>query len=127
MATNTKESGFEELFTNSLVDNGFVQKFYNWDNKWDYDTKECIDTQMLWDFINKTQPDEVEKLKMNYWENYQAQFIKRLQSQISSKWIIHVMKKWIKDRDADIKLFYFEPNSWMNPDLAILWESNIFW
>ena len=127
MATNTKESGFEELFTNSLVDNGFVQKFYNWDNKWDYDTKECIDTQMLWDFINKTQPDEVEKLKMNYWENYQTKFIQRLQSQISTKGIIHVMKKWIKDRDADIKLFFFEPNSWMNPDLATLWESNIFW
>ncbi len=127
MATNTRESWFEELFTRSLVqDNGFVQKFYSGDHAEHYDRTQCIDTVTLWEFIQATQPKETEKLKVGYGDNYKEQFLKRLQKEITEKGIIHVMRKWVKDRDAHIMLMYFEPNSSLNPDLATLWESNIF-
>ena len=127
MATNTRESWFEELFTRSLVDdNGFVQKRYSGDHTDHYDRTQCIDTKVLWEFIQATQPLEVEKLKFGYGENYQAQFLKRLQKEISEKGILHVMRKGVKDRDAHIMLMYFEPNSTLNPDLITLREANIF-
>ncbi|MDD3793884.1 MAG: type I restriction endonuclease [Candidatus Gracilibacteria bacterium] len=126
MTTNTKESGFEELFTNGLVNNGFVQKFYSGDNSGDYDRKECIDTNALWNFLESSQPKEVEKLRVNYGESYKTKFLQRLQKEITEKGIITVMRKGVKDRDAHLNLMYFEPNSSLNKDLEELWQKNIF-
>lgn len=127
MPTNTRESGFEELFTNSLIENNeFIQKFYNGDHSGHYDRKECIDTVALWDFIERTQPKEAEKLRVNYGESYHTKFLQRLQKEIGEKGIIQVMRKGVKDRDAHIMLFFFEPNSALNPELENLWQSNTF-
>lgn len=127
MATNTRESGFEELFTKSLVEsNGFVQKFYNTEHSGHYDRKECIDTVVFWDFIERTQPKEAEKLRVNYGESYKIKFFQRLQKEIMEKGIVNVMRKGVKDRDAHIMVFFFEPNSALNPDLETLWQSNTF-
>jgi type I restriction enzyme R subunit len=127
MATNTRESGFEELFAKSLVENnGFVQKFYNAEHSGHYDRKECIDTVAFWDFVERTQPKEAEKLRVNYGENYKTKFLQRLQKEIVEKGIVNVMRKGIKDRDAHIMVFFFEPNSALNPDLETLWQSNVF-
>lgn len=126
MSTNTKESWFEELFTASIVNNWFIQKFYTWENLGDYDKKECIDTTTLWEFLEKSQPKEVEKLRVNYGESYKTKFLQRLQKEITEKWIIHVMRKWVKDRDSHLMLMFFEPNSSLNQDLENLWQSNIF-
>jgi type I restriction enzyme, R subunit len=94
MPTNTRESGFEELFTQSLVaNNGFIQKFYNTEHSGHYDRKECIDLVAFWDFIERTQPKEVEKLKVNYGDRYRISFFQRLQKEIAEKGIIHVMRK----------------------------------
>lgn len=93
MQTNTRESGFEELFTQSLIQNGFVQKFYNDEHSGHYDRKECIDTIALFDFIERVQPKELEKLKVNYGADYKTKFLQRLQSKISTDGIIHVLRK----------------------------------
>ncbi len=75
-STNVKEIAFEELITNHLVGtNGFVQRFYNDDHKGAYDIRECIDVPMLFEFLEKSQPKEVEKLKENHGENYKAKFL----------------------------------------------------
>ncbi len=127
MATNTRESGFEELFTKFLVENnGFAQKFYNAEHSGHYDRKECIDTVVFWDFVDRTQPKEVEKLRVNYGESYKTKFLQRLQKEITEKGIVNVMRKGVKDRDAHIMVFFFEPNSVLNPDLETLWHSNTF-
>lgn len=127
MSTNTRESWFETLFTTSLVqNNGFVQKFYSGEHTDHYDRTQCIDTVMLWEFIAQTQPKEVEKLMINYGDRYQINFLQRLQKEITEKGIIHVMRKWVKDRDAHIVLMYFEPNSNLNDELITLWQSNVF-
>ena len=94
MSTNTRESGFEALFTESLINhNGFVQKHYSREHSGHYDRKECIDLVAFWDFIERTQSKEVEKLRINYGESYQSKFLQRLQKEITEKGIIQVMRK----------------------------------
>ena len=94
MSTNIRESGFEQLFTDTLIEsNGFVQKFYSGDDLGHYDRKECIDLVAFWDFIERTQPREVEKLRVNYGEDYQIRFLQRVQKEITEKGIINVMRK----------------------------------
>ncbi|MEI8253257.1 MAG: type I restriction endonuclease [bacterium] len=109
-----------------MKDNGFVHKLYSGEHTDHYDRTQCIDTVLLWAFITKTQPKEVEKLKINYSDRYQTQFLQRLQKEITEKGIIHVMRKGVKDRDAHIMLMYFEPNSTLNPELIAQRQSNIF-
>lgn len=127
MTTNTKEIAIEELITNHLVnENGFVQKFYNDADKGKYDKKEVIDLDMLFEFLENSQKDEVAKLKTNYGANYKQQFLKRLQKKINETGVLEVLKKGVKDLDAKFKLMYFEPNSNLNPELQENWEKNIF-
>jgi type I restriction enzyme R subunit len=127
MPTNLKEIAIEELITNHLVQkNDFVQKFYSGEHAGHYDKKECIDTVMLFEFLEKSQPEEMVKLKENYGEDYQKRLIARIQKQIRERGVLHVLKKGVKDLNCYFDLMYFEPNSTLNPDLEKLWEVNIF-
>lgn len=127
MSTNLKEIAIEELISNYLVqNNGFVQKFYNNDHSGNYDVKECLDTAMLFEFLDASQPDEVAKLKENYGADYQKKLIARLQKEIKEKGVLFVLRKGIKDLNCHLQLMYFEPNSNLNPDLSELWNKNIF-
>ncbi len=127
MSTNLKEIAIEELITNHLVQkNGFVQKFYSGEHSNHYDKKECIDTTMLFKFLEKSQSEEMVKLKENYGEDYQKRLIARIQKQIRERGVLHVLKKGVKDLNCYFDLMYFEPNSTLNPDLEKLWKTNIF-
>lgn len=127
MPTNTKESGFEELFTDYLVNqNGFIFKNYNGQNSGDYDKNECLDTATLFEFLENTQPSEVAKLKLNSGEDYQRKLVARLQKEITQKGILEVFRKGIKDLGCFFKLAYFKPNSTLNKMDWNLWEKNIF-
>lgn len=126
-STNIKEIAFEELITNHLVEtNGFVQRFYNDKHKGAYDIRECIDVPMLFDFLEKSQPKEIEKLKENHGENYKAKFLLRLQKEIKEKGTVAVLRKGVKDLNTSLFLMYFEPNSNLNTESAELWSHNIF-
>ena len=127
MPTNTKESGFEDLFTDYLVaQNGFVFKNYNDQNSQDYDKNDCLDIVALFEFLENTQSSEVAKLKRNYGADYQKKLVSRLQKEIASKGILEVFRKGIKDLDCYFKLIYFKPNSTLNRLDQDLWTKNIF-
>ena len=127
MPTNTKESGFEQLFTDYLVaQNGFVFKNYNDQNSGDYDKNDCLDVVALFEFLENTQATEVAKLKRNYGADYQKKLVARLQKEIAQKGILEVFRKGIKDLDCHFKLIYFKPNSSLNRLDQDLWTKNIF-
>ncbi|MDD3923325.1 MAG: type I restriction endonuclease, partial [Endomicrobiaceae bacterium] len=126
-STNIKEIAIEELVVNFLVENnGFVQRFYIGDNTGAYNVRECIDVEMLFDFLEKSQPKQIEKLKEAYGEKYKTSFLSRLQKEIKEKGIITVFRKGVKDLNAHLYLMYFEPNSNLNPESLDLWKQNIF-
>lgn len=125
--TNLKEIAFEELITNYLVEeNGFIQRFYNGEHAGAYNVRECVDVDLLFDFLERSQPKEVTKLKENHGESYKAKFLLRLQKEIKEKGIVAVLRKGIKDLNATLFLMYFEPNSNLNPESAELWSQNVF-
>lgn len=126
-STNIKEIAIEELITNYLVDNnGYLQRFYSGVDVGAYDVRECLDIPILFEFLENSQPKEVEKLKENYGESYKTKFIQRLQKEIKEKGIVTVLRKGVKDLNASISLMFFEPNSNLNPEIADLWGKNIF-
>jgi type I restriction enzyme, R subunit len=125
--TNLREIGFEDLITKYLVEtNSFQQKFYSGEHSGHYDHKEAMDTVAVFEFLERSQPQEMEKLKLNYGSDYQKRFLERLQKEIREKGILAVLKQGVKDRNCHFRLMYFVPNSSLNPELEMLWSCNSF-
>jgi len=124
MSTDTTEKGLEEYITNYLVkENSYIQRDSN-----DYNNVSCLDEDILFDFLEATQPKAVEKLKQFHKELYKQKISKRLNDQIQAKGVIEVLRKGITDghTDTKIKLFYDKPVSGYNLSANTLYNSNIF-
>jgi type I restriction enzyme R subunit len=124
MTTDTTEKGLEAHITQYLVEqNNYILR----ENKV-YDNVNCLDSGLLFEFLEKTQPKQVAKLKQYHKELYQQKILKRLNDQIQAKGIIEVLRKGIKDgfTDTHLDLFYDQPVSNYNVSAYTLFQSNIF-
>lgn len=123
-STNTKENGFEKHIADYLVDSN---KYELRENS-SYDNVNCIDTEMLFQFLEATQPKAVEKIKRYHKDLYQQKIIKRLNDQIKLKGIIEVLRKGITEGNTDtkLKLFYDKPVSGYNVKVNDQYAANIF-
>jgi len=124
MGTDTSEKGLESHITNFLVDeNGFIQR-----GSQDYNNEFCLDEQLLFQFLEDTQPKAVEKLKRYHKELYQQKIIKRINDRIQSKGIVEVLRKGVTDgfTDTKLRLFYDRPVSAYNTRANSLYQNNIF-
>ncbi|WP_338760151.1 type I restriction endonuclease [Bernardetia sp. ABR2-2B] len=122
--TNTKENGFEKHIVDHLVNtNGYVLR-----TSQDYDNVNCVDSELLFQFLEATQPKAVEKLKRYHKDLYQQKILKRINDQIKLKGIIEVLRKGVTDgfTDTKIRLFYDKPVSAYNQSANELYQSNLF-
>ena len=123
-STDTTEKGLESHITNYLVDeNNYVQR----ESK-DYNNVSCLDEEMLFQFLEATQPKALEKLKRYHKELYQQKIIKRINDQIQAKGVIEVLRKGIVDgfTDTKLRLFYDKPVSAYNASANTLYQANVF-
>jgi type I restriction enzyme R subunit len=122
--TNTKENGFEKHIVDYLVDsNKYVERANT-----NYDTINCIDEDLLFQFLEETQAKSLEKLKRYHKDLYKQKIVKRLTDQIKQKGVIEVLRKGIVDgfTDTKLRLFYDKPVSHYNQKANDLYQANIF-
>lgn len=122
--TDTTEKGLEAHITQYLVEeNNYLLRKNTF-----YDNVLCIDQNLLFQFLEITQPKAVAKLKTYHKELYQQKIIKRLNDQIQAKGIIEVLRKGITDGFTDTKLhlFYDKPVSAYNAGDKALYDANLF-
>lgn len=124
MITDTTEKGLEAHITQYLVEQN---KYVLRENKV-YDNVNCMDSDLLFEFLEKTQPKAVAKLKQFHKDLYQQKILKRLNDQIQAKGIIEVLRKGIIDgfTDTKLQLFYDQPVSNYNVTSLKLYEANMF-
>ncbi|OAV73086.1 Type-1 restriction enzyme R protein [Bacteroidales bacterium Barb6] len=119
--TNTKESGFESLIVNYLVEeNGYEQGANE-----DYSREYAIDEKRLFRFLNDTQAKELAKLGVNDSNIKRTQFLNRLQSEIVKRGIIDVLRRGLKIYPADLIMFYQTPSE-KNKTAHEMFDKNIF-
>lgn len=124
MSTDTTEKGLEAHIAHYLVDeNGYLLR----ENK-AYDNLSCLDKEVLFRFLEETQPKAVAKLKAFHKDLYEAKIVKRLNDQIQAKGVIEVLRKGITDgfTDTKLQLFYDRPVSAHNITTVNLYHANIF-
>lgn len=122
--TDTTEKGLEAHIAQYLVEkNNYVFR----DNK-AYNNVSCIDSELLFQFLEATQPKAVAKLKTYHKDLYEQKIINRLNDQIQAKGVIEVLRKGIIDgfTDTKLRLFYDKPVSEYNADANTLYQANLF-
>jgi type I restriction enzyme R subunit len=122
--TNTTEKGLEEHITQYLVEeNRYTQR-----ENTVYDNVNCLDSELLFQFLEITQPKAVARLKQYHKELFKQKVIKRLNDQIQAKGIVEVLRKGITDgfTDTKLRLFYDKPVSGYNAAATIAYDANIF-
>lgn len=122
--TDTTEKGLEAHISQYLVEQN---KYVLRENK-AYDNVSCLDNELLFQFLEATQPKAVAKLKTYHKDLYKQKIIKRLNDQIQAKGIIEVLRKGIIDgfTDTKLRLFYDKPVSGYNASANALYEANQF-
>lgn len=122
--TDTTEKGLEAHIAQFLVEqNNYLLR----ENKV-YDNVNCIDSELLFQFLEATQPIAVAKLKTFHKDLYKQKIIKRLNDQIQAKGIIEVLRKGITDgfTATKLNLFYDRPVSGYNNTAESLYRANCF-
>ncbi len=122
--TDTTEKGLEAHIAQYLVEEN---KYLLRENK-AYNNVSCMDSELLFQFLEATQPKAVVKLKAFHKDLYEQKIIKRLNDQIQAKGIIEVLRKGITDGYTDTKLtlFYNKPVSAYNTTANALYQANLF-
>lgn len=121
MPTNTRESGLEALIVNWLVE----QNGYEQGTDADYNKEYAIDETRLFRFLQLTQPEELEKLGVRKSYQKYAQFLNRLQGEISKRGVVDVLRNGVKAYPADLVLFYLTPSEG-NARAGEMFQRNIF-
>ncbi len=135
MATfsDTSEKGLEALITQHLcLVNGFEERHFE-----QYNRTECVDEELLFQFLEETQPKEVAKLKQSHGSNFRQRILYIVNRKIKDETvvnekclggIINLLRTEITDGNTGIKLklFYDKPVSNLNTQDAELYKKNIF-
>lgn len=131
--TDTTEKGLEAHITQHLcLVNGFEERHLD-----QYNRSECVDEELLFKFLEDTQPKEVAKLRTVHGTNFRQRILYLINRKIKDETvvndkclggIINLLRTDITDGNSGIKLklFYDKPVSNLNTKDAELYEKNIF-
>ena len=114
-----REIGFEEYVEEHLIKSGYVKG-----NPDDYNKEFAIDTKLLFEFLEDTQPEKMERLRDIYKDQYQFKILSRLNRELNNRGMIDVLRHGIKDYGVYLDLAYFKPASKLNEEMVKLYEKN---
>ena len=121
--TELKEKNLEEFIEEHLTGeaSGYRKRDFR-----SYDRGLCLDVELLFEFLQDTQRESLERLEKIYGADYKAKIAKRLFKQIQSNKLITVLRSGITDNGVDLTLMYDKPNSAHNEQDSINYGKNIF-
>lgn len=121
MSKKLSEYRFEEWIEKSLISNGYSSgdsKHYNKDL--------CLIIDDVIGFIKDTQPNEYDKLLIQFDSSTDQHLCKTINDTIQKRGIVETLRKGISTRGCSFDLVYFEPKSGMNKEHRTLFEKNRF-
>ncbi|MDK2800750.1 MAG: type restriction enzyme subunit [Clostridiales bacterium] len=113
------EKGFEEYIEEHLLKNGYVKGSPD-----DYNKEYALDTKLLFEFLENTQPKKMDKLRQIHKDQYEFKILKRLYNELNNRGMIDVLRHGIKDYGVYLDLAYFKPASKLNNEMVKLYEKN---
>ena len=137
MTSQTNEEALESLIEKALVgvqndsivsepmpSYGKSKLFFRGEAS-DFNKTYAIDERRFWDFLEKTQEKELEKLKRRD-SNYKLKILNRLDRMIKKYGILQILRKGLKVEDASFTLFFVSPLPSSSDEVYKRFESNQF-
>lgn len=90
----------------------------------DFNAEYALDEEKLWEFLEKTQSEELGKL--HYKPDWKKQIIERLHRKLRKDGILSLLKRGLDVDNAHLDLLYRLPYNDLNPDVTAKFESNVF-
>lgn len=125
MGIDYSEIGLEENIETSLIQSGYKVRQLEGPSLSDFKTH-AIDVEMLFQFLEDTQPRHVERLKKIHGPNYERNVLNRLNQELNRRGVIDCLRHGIRDRGVTLQLVYNKPPSTLNKLLMENYEKNIF-
>lgn len=119
-----EKEDFQQLIIQHLKeDNGYVFR-----NSKLYNQQLAMDTDLLFEFLNKTQKEKLDKLatKSSYKKGLKAQVIENINRYIYDYCLIDALQNGVKMDGVTLDLMYSKPANNNNPNLIKKYQSNIF-
>ncbi|OJG27466.1 hypothetical protein RU98_GL002555 [Enterococcus caccae] len=124
LLVENKEIRFEEDIETHLTKfGGWIKEKFRDSH---FDPSKGIDLEKLITFIEKTQPKKWTRYQTIYREDSKEKLLKRLEEEVSTHGMLHVLRNGIKDRGVNLKVAQFKPVSGLNDTLQEKYEANIF-
>lgn len=121
MPTNIKENGFETLIVEYLVS----QNGYEEGSNEDYNKTYAIDETRLFRFLNETQKQKMDELRILESEIEKKKFLDRLSKKISDNGVITIIRSGFKYKNHTLDFYMVRPSEG-NAEAKEAYENNIF-
>ncbi len=118
------EREFQEYILERLVsDNGFVQR-----NSQSFDPVVAMDRELLLQFLNRTQPEKMKKLRDTFKEDTDETIIQFINSKLTSAngGLINILKNGVEINHQKLTLMYTKPATSFNEKAMKMYGCNIF-
>ncbi len=120
MVSKTNEAALEGLIEAHLAGaNGFAIG-----SPADYDAHFAVDTRVFWQFLEATQPEQLDKLRK--YPDWQRKILERFDRLIKKHGILHMLKKGLAVDDAFFTLVYPAPLASSSQSVHDNFAANIF-
>lgn len=118
-----RENPFRDEIFNYFLNHGFVEG-----KKADYDYKHALDTAKLFQFLEDSQPKELQKFRATYGAGWQARFVDLLCKKIEDRGLITALNEWVEDyaSGAKFSLAFFKASLKSMTENQEQYEKNIF-
>ena len=107
-----------------FVDSGY--EYYRPGSPLDFNMQYALDQCYFWAFLEKTQEDELEKVKRNNANDWQRKIYERFDRLIKKHGILHLLKKGLSVDDAHFNLMYPAPVGHCSESITKNFNANIY-
>ena len=121
MATNISERGFEDIIVGWLTKNNGYELGTNETYNKDY----ALDEGRLFQYLKDTQPELVKEFCLLESPIERKKFLDRLDSQLSDKGVIEILRNGLRHKHAKFELYQFKPSEG-NATATEMYAKNIF-
>ena len=118
------EKDYQHYFMERLVqDNGYLIR----DAK-NFDRLYALDKELLFKFLNDTQPEKMAALQKVYKDNLETTLINYINNEATKKSgsLLHILKHGVEISGYQLDLMYTKPATTFNKDLLAKYRKNIF-
>ena len=140
MVSQTNEQALEAAIETALVGScleerknqvkevipDYGNKYYQPGNPIDFNRQYGLDERFFWAFLEKTQEDELEKIKRNNPNDWQRKIVERFDRLIKKHGVLHLLKKGLSVDDAHFNLMYPAPLASSSEKVKQNFANNIF-